>query len=126
VRELLDGRAMVVYQDAVLTTQPAPGGAFSLVPRAHPSAARASAHRQRPPHVARVDVTSPALNERVAATRNDDQAGGRYCTIPQNQAVSHDSGRSRRRAASTGVPTHPWRQPFSRRERERQRARDEG
>jgi hypothetical protein len=126
VRELLDGRAMVVYQHAVLTTQPAPGGAFSLVPRAHPSAARASAHRQRPPHVARVDVTSPALNERVAATRNDDQAGGRYCAIPQNQAVSHDSGRSRRRAASTPVPTHPWRQPFSRRERERQRARDEG
>jgi hypothetical protein len=34
VRELLDGRRMVLYQDRILLEQPAPAGAFELVPRA--------------------------------------------------------------------------------------------
>ncbi len=43
VRELLDGRLLVLYQGKLISTQPAPSGTFTLVPRA-------SATPERRPH----------------------------------------------------------------------------
>jgi transposase len=49
VRELLDGRAVVLLDTAVLTTAPAPSGDFTLVPRASPGALRRPRATSRPP-----------------------------------------------------------------------------
>jgi transposase len=95
LRECLDGRLLVDYQGRRLATAPAPAGEFVLVPR------RA---------------------QRLRASRSASDEGGRYLPLGQN-------GRSSPIAALTALtehlrrPTrpHPWRRPFSRRERDRQR-----
>jgi hypothetical protein len=126
VRELLDGRAVVVYQHAVLTTQPAPSADFRLVPRTHPSAARTGQPRGRARRATDPASGDTARTPRVGATRNDDPAGGRYLGIPPNPPVPAVGVPRRAGTVSTPAATHPWRQPFSRRERARQRARLEG
>jgi hypothetical protein len=142
VRELLDGRVLVFYQTVLLVTQLAPRGPFSLVPRAHPAEARARTRRPRrspaaalrqavhelgralrSPRPATAPTPPPSANERADASRHDDQVGGRHHPIPSNHAMGPADGRRR---SSTPVPTHPWRQPFSPRERDRQRTRREG
>ncbi|HKW39998.1 MAG TPA: hypothetical protein VJN39_01990, partial [Gemmatimonadales bacterium] len=53
VRELLDGRLVVLHDDVVLATQPAPGPAFTLRPRAGPGATHrpTTPRRVAPPRV---------------------------------------------------------------------------
>jgi len=94
LRECLDGRLLVDYQGRRLATAPAPAGDFVLVPR------RA---------------------QRLRAFRSPSDEGGRYLPLGQK-------GRSSPIAALTALAQHlrrparphPWRRPFSRRERERQ------
>jgi transposase len=94
LRECLDGRLLVDYQGHRLATAPAPAGDFVLVPR------RA---------------------QRLRASRSPSEAGGRDLPLRQNGASSPI-------AALTALAQHlhrpahphPWRRPFSRRERARQ------
>jgi transposase len=95
LRECLDGRVLVDYQGHRLATGPAPDDDFVLVPR------RA---------------------QRLRASRSPSDEGGRDLPLGQN-------GQSSSIAALTALAQHlrrparqhPWRRPFSRRERERQR-----
>jgi transposase len=95
VRECLDGRLLVDYQGRRLTTAPALSGDVVLTPR--------RAHRPR-------------------ASRSASEEGGRYLPLGQN-------GPSSPIAALTALAQHlrrparphPWRQTFSRRQRERRR-----
>jgi transposase len=95
VRECLDGRLLVYYRGACLTTDPAPAADFVLVPR------RA---------------------QRLRASRSPSDEGGRYLPLAQNRASSPltalaELAQHLRRPARP----HPWRQTFSRRQRERNR-----
>jgi transposase len=58
VRELLDGRAVVLYGGAVLARQPAPDSAFTLAPRRAPSAERRTRPRVGAPRVLRAALTA--------------------------------------------------------------------
>jgi transposase len=97
LRECLDGRVLVDYQRQRLVTDPPPTGEFVLVPR------RA---------------------QRLRASQSPSKEGGRYLPLGQN-------GRSSPIAALTALAQHlrrparphPWRQTFSRRQRERNRQR---
>jgi transposase len=133
LRELLDGRLVVLYQDRLLATQPAPAPDFVLTPRSAPSRDR---QRAQPPRRARgrqLQVAIAALARTLGAPRDGaaaaatslsrsperrkcpergDRAGGRYPDIPQHDA----------HAAPGGLPprprsTHPWRTTFSPRQR---------
>ena len=94
LRECLDGRLLVHYQGTRLALAPAPAGDFVLVPR------RA---------------------QRLRGSRSASDEGGRSLPLGQN-------GRSSPIAALTALAQslrrparpHPWRRPFSRRERQRQ------
>jgi transposase len=97
VRECLDGRLLVHYQGACLTTDPAPAADFVLVPR------RA---------------------QRLRASRSPSDEGGRYLPLAQKRVASPlaaltELAQHLRRPARP----HPWRQTFSRRQRERNRQR---
>lgn len=96
LRECLDGRVLVDYQERRLVTDPPPTAAFVLLPR--------RAHRLR-------------------ASQSPSKEGGRDLPLGQNgrsspiaalTALAHHLRRPARRP-------HPWRRPFSRRERDRQR-----
>jgi transposase len=95
VRECLDGRLLVDYQERRLTTAPALSGDFVLTP-----------HRAQRPR----------------ASRSASEEGGRSLPLGQN-------GPSSPIAALTALAQHlrrparqhPWRQTFSRRQRERRR-----
>ena len=95
LRECLDGRLLVDYQGRRLATTPAPVGEFVLVPRRAP---------------------------RLRASRSPSEEGGRHLPLGEN-------GRSSPIAALAALAQHlrrparlhPWRRPFSRRERARQR-----
>jgi len=96
VWECLDGRLLVDYQGTRLTTAPAPAADFVLVPR----------RRQRP-----------------RASRSPSAEGGRHLPLAENRPVSAVAALTAlahhlRRPARP----HPWRQTFSRRQRERQQA----
>ena len=95
VRECLDGQVLVDYQGRRLATAPAPAGAFVLIPR--------RAHR---PRAAR---RASAVNGR-ARPRPDARASAARAALA---ALAQHLRRPAR--------PHPWRQPFSRRQRERQR-----
>jgi transposase len=94
LRECLDGRLLVDYQGTRLTTAPAPSADFILVPR-------------------RV--------QRLRASRSSSDEGGRHLPLGSN-------GASAARAALAALAAHlrrparphPWRQTFSRRQRQRQ------
>jgi hypothetical protein len=93
LRECLDGRLLVDYHGARLVGQPAPAPDFVLVPR---------------------------RRQRLRASRTPSEEGGRYLPLHQN-------GPSSARAALAALAAHlrrparqhPWRQTFSRRQRER-------
>jgi transposase len=95
VRECLDGRLLVDYQGRRLATAPAPEGEFVLVPR---------------------------RGQRLRATRRAPEAGGRHLPLGHNRAASAV-------VALTDLATHlrharrphPWRRPFSPRQRQRER-----
>jgi transposase len=93
--ECLDGRLLVRYQGAALATQPTPDPQFLLVPR------RA---------------------QRLSASRSASDEGGRSLPLPRNRSESPltaltELAQHLRRPARQ----HPWRQTFSRRQRERNR-----
>jgi transposase len=93
VRECLDGRLLVDYQGTRLVGQPAPAPDFVLVPR---------------------------RRQRLRGSRTSSDEGGRYLPL-------HPNGHSSARAALAALAAHlrrparphPWRQTFSRRQRER-------
>jgi hypothetical protein len=103
VRELLDGRALVFYQHALLATQPAPPGPFVLKPRQRPGDDRrltAQSHRRRRAQLERALTTLSVVAHRRA---------------PAGDCPSEPPAR------------HPWRTtPFSRRELARQRSQPKG
>jgi transposase len=95
VRECLDGRLLIDYQGTRLTTATAPAAEFVLIPR---------------------------RRQRLSASRSPSGEGGRSLPLHQNRpsspiaaltALAQDLRRPAR--------PHPWRRPFSRRERARQR-----
>ena len=100
VRELLDGRVMVLYQTVLLVTQPAPTTAFVLKPREQPGTLRRGAADTQRRRTAQLQRAVAALGDVARPTTG---LSGRPPTTPA---------------------AHPWRTtPFSRRERERQRSR---
>jgi hypothetical protein len=96
VRELLDGRLLVFYQGVLLVAQPAPAGPFVLKPRSHPSADREPVRRQQRRRAAELHRAVAALTATVTPP-----------PLPSRRGVP--------------APEHPWRQAFSRRQRQRQR-----
>jgi transposase len=95
LRECLDGRLLVDYQGRRLAMAPAPAADFVLIPR------RA---------------------QRLRASRRSSEEGGRSLPLPPNGASSLIAALTAlaqhlRRPARP----HPWRQTFSRRQRERRR-----
>jgi hypothetical protein len=107
VRELLDGRLVVVYQETAIAAQPTPGAHFVLKPRSHPSRERRAPRRGHP------------LGEPQGAAQTADRRGGGYLGTPQNGSISP---RPERSALRTPAPSHPWRTTFSGRQRRRQAA----
>ncbi len=94
LRECLDGRLVLFYENVRLASQPAPGPDFVLRARYAPSA-----DRGRP----------------LRASRNDSQQGGRPLGMAENRASSTRVARP----APSGphpnrpAPTHPWRRAFT-------------
>jgi len=110
VRELLDGRLVVSYQETIIATLPSPGPHFVFKPRSDPGR-----DRRRHPYSTRLRPSG----ERPGAPQRRDRPGGRYLGIPQNgQNLPSPPPAS----SSTPVPNHPWRTTFSRRQRRRQAA----
>jgi hypothetical protein len=109
VRELLDGRLVVSYQDLVIATQPTPGPHFVLAPRSHPSRDRRPARRSH--------STQPS--EPPGGAQKLDRRQGGYRDIPQtgSTSVPRESVSPR-----TPAPSHPWRTTFSPRQRRRKAA----
>jgi len=103
VRELLDGRLLVFYQDRCLATLPSPGAAFVLRPRSAPSAQRGRPARSGSP---------PAIAPRLQEPRS-----GRGPLSPSPPKSTPPTTRRDRRSSSKPAPTHPWRTTFSRRRR---------
>jgi len=133
LRELLDGRLVVLYQASLLAAQPAPAPPFVLAPRSDPGRDRQRAQssqraqsrqlqaavvtltrtlRSRRPTPAPAVATSAPTGERPGGTQPSDRPGGGYLGIPPrcaNHASPGDTSRS--------VPSHPWRTTFSPRQR---------
>jgi hypothetical protein len=133
LRELLDGRLVVLYQDALLAVQPAPAASFVLTPRSDPNRDRQRVQdsqrarsrqlqaavtaltrtlrsRRRPP-AAMVGTAAPNGEPPGGAQRRD-RPGGGYLAIPRrrpNPTVPSDTSRA--------VRSHPWRTTFSSRQR---------
>jgi hypothetical protein len=105
VRELFDGRLVVVYQDTVIASQPTPGAHFVLKPRSHPGRARRAPRRGH------------RTGQPLGAAQTADRQGGGYLGTPRNGPIST---RPQRSAIRTPAPNHPWRTTFSRRQRRRQ------
>jgi transposase len=97
VRECLDGRLLVDYHSTRLVDQPAPAPDFVLVPR---------------------------RRQRRRASRTPSEEGGRHLPLARNGASSARAALAAL-AAHLRRPArpHPWRQTFSRRQRERNRQR---
>lgn len=97
VRECLDGRLLIDYQGTRLATAPTPAADFTLV---------------------------PGRAQRLRASRSASDEGGRHLPLPRNRPMSPLAALTQlaqhlRRPARQ----HPWRQTFSRRQRQRNRQR---
>ncbi len=90
VRELLDGRLLVLHQGRLLLEQPAPPGPFTLAPRSRARARTRAGPKTDLPRSSRID-------DRPLARVN-----GHASTAPAR------SDRPRSRPA----PRHPWRRPY--------------
>jgi hypothetical protein len=133
VRELLDGRLVVLYQDTLLAAQPAPAPHFVLTPRSDPGRDRQRAqqaqrargrqlqaavvalrHTMRSPRTAPGPAggTSAPNGERPGGAQLRDRSGGGYPGIPRRRVNHPHPG-----ATSPSVPSHPWRTTFSPRQR---------
>ena len=102
LRELLDGRLVVLHDDQVLATQPSPGPAFILRPR----------HGSR------------ATPRRPHASSSPSPAGGRYEDSRRNSTFSPSARRTPAPPPPPArpAPTHAWRAGFTRHSRELQHA----
>jgi len=134
LRELLDGRLVVFYQDTLLAAQPAPAPPFELAPRSDPGRDRQRAQQPqrarsrqlqaavvaltetlRGPHPAAAtapSASSPSPGERSETTQTPDRPGGRHRGTPQNGPNPVP-----RRTPPPAPTTHPWRTTFSPRQR---------
>jgi hypothetical protein len=134
LRELLDGRLVVFYQDTLLAVQPAPALPFVLAPRSDPGRDRQRAQQPqrarsrqlqaavvaltetlRGPHPVAAtapSASSPSPGERSETTPTPDRPGGRYLGTPQNGPNPVP-----RRTPPPAPTTHPWRTTFSPRQR---------
>ena len=86
VRELLDGRILVMFEDRVLLERPAPSGSFTLAPRRGRSAPAPVFAPSDPP-------ASPPIDERVA---------------PRLPTQARSSPRRRSPGSRKPADTHPW------------------
>jgi hypothetical protein len=95
LRELLDGRLIVLHDARVLATLPSPGPAFILRPR----------RGQR------------AVTRRPRASQPRAVTGGRYGGSGRNSTFSRSAPPTHAAARPAARPTraHPWRKGFSRR-----------
>jgi len=84
VRECLDGRLVVLYQDTLIATQPPPGPDFVLTPRSHPGADRRATRRPR----------ASLGGERVGAPQSPDPEGGGYRGVFPRTAQNRSRGRA--------------------------------
>jgi hypothetical protein len=121
VRELLDGRLVVVYQGARLVIQSTPGADFVLKPRQPPSAERSRPRRGAFRHALRdleraqrpaKGAAAPSRAEGQGpggATRRDRQGGRTLATPPHGSVAPPSVASSRWRPAAA----HPWHQAFS-------------
>jgi len=134
VRELLDGRLLVFYQGAPLASQPSPGPAFVLRPRAGPGETRRRPRRGALSHalreleraqLTRTPALSPVRAEptRPGGAERRDREGSRSLHTPETTQHPHPASASSRRRNS---PTHPWNRTFSRRQRALNAARASG
>jgi hypothetical protein len=131
LRELLDGRLVVLYQDSLLAVQPAPA-LFVLTPRSDPGrdrqrvqesqrargrqlqaavAALTRSLRSRRPAPAATVGTAASNGEPPGGAQGRDRLGGGYRAIPPRAANPAPDDTSR------AVPSHPWRTTFSARQR---------
>ena len=108
VRELLDGRLLVFYQDALLVHQPSPSAAFVLKPREAPGATRGRA-RGPQPTAPRAIPASPLAAEGLRGATRPDRQGGRHLPTPPTSRNSPAPRPPPRRVPSL---THPWRTPW--------------
>jgi hypothetical protein len=127
VRECLDGRALVVYQQRRLLTVPAPAADFVLSPRssphrdrARPRRARSAALRRALADLAQATATASAAPEPpppLTRPTGEGQRGaprpltsrGRYLPLASHARHSPRRPPVARRAPA---PTHPWRRSF--------------
>jgi transposase len=103
VRELLDGRVVVFYQNVLLATQPPPGPDFVLKPSRQPGKSRERAAKMRRRRRAQLECAIVELRD---VARSIPEAASRHGSSP----------------APPRVRPHPWRTPFSPRARERRPA----
>jgi hypothetical protein len=96
LRECLDGRLLVDYQGTRLATAPRPAGEFVLVPRRAP---------------------------RLRASRSRSAAGDRAVPRLHHTATARAALAALAQHLRRPARPHPWRQTFSRRQRERNRQR---
>ena len=106
VRELLDGRAVVFYHHQRIALQPPPTTPFVLAPRSAPGVPRRTRQRAATRATTRLRSALHTLQQLTTPP-------------PRRASATPAAARTTRRPrAST---THPWRTPFSTRERQRQR-----
>jgi hypothetical protein len=97
VRELLDGRLVVLYPDTLLAAQPAPAPTFVLAPRRDPGRDRQCAQHPQRARGRQLQVAVAALAHTLRSPRRANPA--------------------RPTGTSPSVPRHPWRTTFSPRQR---------
>ena len=103
VRELLDGRLLVLADGTRLASQPSPGPAFVLTPRSAPSADRRLRRRLDP---------RDAVAESPQDRRSHPDPHAHY---PPKSAARVSNAPSH--SPWTPAPTHPWRKAITRRGR---------
>jgi hypothetical protein len=102
VRELLDGRLVVLYEQTVLASQPSPGSHFVLTPRVNAGRERELTERRRQQRTTRL---TRALDELAAIARASGRSGPAPAVGPSSPPP----------ARSLPPTEHPWRRSFSRR-----------
>ncbi|HSL52547.1 MAG TPA: ISNCY family transposase [Candidatus Deferrimicrobiaceae bacterium] len=132
VRELLDGRLVVVYQDTLLAVQPTPAPPFVLRPRSAPTRDRQRAEHQRRARGRQLQAAVAALAQTLRPLRPPAPAASPPSPPPRErrggaQARDRREGRDRgtpqtgRKAVPRRTPppatSHPWRTTFSPRQR---------
>jgi hypothetical protein len=125
LRELLDGRLLVLYQSVLLVMQPAPGPNFVLKPRRSAGAARRQRERQQRHRTRQLTQALTALATVARPSRHGVPVGALERTSspplagepPRSAPPPLEPAPGARRSSRTPSATHPWRRPFRRRGR---------